>query len=262
MHMVSRKGLNSAESDTVRTSKSPTTAVKANGEVLTKEEATAYVRELCLFVTVMLLEGAPAVLSLAKLCEDHRYNYHWTSGQKPKLFKHGRKIECNTANYEPFVVPGVSTSSSSSSSPTSLTSSSQEAVTPTPHPSSRRSERMSHEERETRRVDQQILKNQIKKDNEEVRGDPLRDLPEWLEEFTDNLVDESVPEHRDAPARRAKVVSGKHGIFTHFPKDRNCEVCLRTKITRTLCRRRTGGAVPRAEIFGDLITTDHKVLSE
>ena len=31
-------------------------------------------------------------------------------------------------------------------------------------------------------------------DNEEVRGDPLRDLPEWLEEFKDNLVDESVPE--------------------------------------------------------------------
>ena len=28
------------------------------------------------------------------------------------------------------------------------------------------------------------------------------------------------------------------------------------------CRRRNGGAVPRAEIFGDLITADHEVLSE
>ena len=28
------------------------------------------------------------------------------------------------------------------------------------------------------------------------------------------------------------------------------------------CRRRIGGAVPRAENFGDLITADHKVLSE
>ena len=27
-------------------------------------------------------------------------------------------------------------------------------------------------------------------------------------------------------------------------------------------RRRTGGALPRAEQFGDLITADHKVLSE
>ena len=28
------------------------------------------------------------------------------------------------------------------------------------------------------------------------------------------------------------------------------------------CRRRTGTVVPRAEHFGDLITADHKVLSE
>ena len=55
---------------------------------------------------------------------------------------------------------------------------------------------------------------------------------------------------------------GKHSVFTHFPKDRNCEICKRTKITRAPCRRRNGEAVPRAENFGDLITADHKVLSD
>ena len=35
--MVSRKDLNSAEVETVRTSKSPTTVVTANGEMPTKE---------------------------------------------------------------------------------------------------------------------------------------------------------------------------------------------------------------------------------
>ena len=34
------------------------------------------------------------------------------------------------------------------------------------------------------------------------------------------------------------------------------------KITRAPCRRRFGRVVPRAENFGDLITADHKVLSE
>ena len=61
-------------------------------------------------------------------------------------------------------------------------------------------------------------------DNDRVRGDPLRDLPEWPEEFKENLVDDSVPEHRDASSSsqklpsepRAKVVSGKHSIFTHI----------------------------------------------
>ena len=33
-------------------------------------------------------------------------------------------------------------------------------------------------------------------------------------------------------------------------------------MTRAPCRRRTGEEVLRAEKFGDLITTDHKVLNE
>ena len=49
---------------------------------------------------------------------------------------------------------------------------------------------------------------------------------------------------------------------THFPEDRNCEICQRTKITRAPCRRRIGGGVPRAEDFGDLITADHTDLSD
>ena len=80
MHMVSRKDRNSAELETVRISKNPTTVMTANGEVLTKEEAIVYVRELDLCLTVMLLEDTPAVPSLGKLCEDHGYTFHWTSG--------------------------------------------------------------------------------------------------------------------------------------------------------------------------------------
>ena len=38
MHMISKKDLNSAELETVTTSKSPTTVIKANGEVQTHEE--------------------------------------------------------------------------------------------------------------------------------------------------------------------------------------------------------------------------------
>ena len=58
------------------------------------------------------------------------------------------------------------------------------------------------------------------------------------------------------------MASRKHSIKTHFPKDRNCEVCLRTRIPRALRRRRTGEAVLRAETFGDLMAANHKVLNE
>ena len=105
--MLSKEDLNSAEMETVRVSESPTTVVTANGEVQTKEEATVCARELDLSATVMLLGDTPAVLSLGKLCEDHGYTYHWTSGQKPHLIKNGRRVKCSTANCVPIVVPGL-----------------------------------------------------------------------------------------------------------------------------------------------------------
>ena len=64
MHMVSKRDLISGELEIMRTSRSPTTVMTANDEVQTREEATVYVKELDLFVTVMLLEETPAVLSL------------------------------------------------------------------------------------------------------------------------------------------------------------------------------------------------------
>ena len=70
--------------------------------------------------------------------------------------------------------------------------------------------------------------------------------------------------HKFTPMPQAmKIPDAKeHNVHTHFPKDRNCEICKRTKITRAPCRRRNGEAVPRAVNFGDLITADHKVLSD
>ena len=56
MHMVSKRDLNSAVLETMRTSRSPTTVMTAIGEVQTSQDATVYVKELNLFVTVMLLD--------------------------------------------------------------------------------------------------------------------------------------------------------------------------------------------------------------
>ena len=50
--MISRKDLNSAELETARISRCPASVITANGEVQTHEEATVYVRELYLFLTV------------------------------------------------------------------------------------------------------------------------------------------------------------------------------------------------------------------
>ena len=108
-----------------------------------------------------------------------------------------------------------------------------------------------------------------RKEPQRERGDMLlreredlsySEIPEWLQEFRENLVDDEIPEHGDSHASSSHKMSlestfkrredlGKHSVCTHFSKDRNCEICQRTKITWGPCRRRRGGAVPRAEIL-------------
>ena len=104
----------------------------ANGEARSREEATVYVKQLDLFVNVMLLQETPAVLSLDKLCDEHGYRCHWKSGQNPQLIKEGKRIDCNLSNYVPFVVLGISASLSSITfSSASSPSSSQESTSET-----------------------------------------------------------------------------------------------------------------------------------
>ena len=70
------------------------------------------------------------------------------------------------------------------------------------------------------------------------------EIPEWLQEFRENLVDDEIPEHGDShasssshevslePTFKRREDLCNHSVYTHFPKDRNCEICQRTKITR------------------------------
>ena len=56
MHMISKKDLSHAETDTLTKSCSPTIVITANGEVQTQEEAIVYVKELDMFLTMKVLE--------------------------------------------------------------------------------------------------------------------------------------------------------------------------------------------------------------
>ena len=228
------------------------------------------------------------------------YSYEWINGRKPHLIKNGIRIPCNTENFVPIVVPGWSSSSSGSSS-TSRTLSRQESHSSSSSSSTSSSSPTVSEIQSQERGDRnesnippvQVSRpnvddrsrrpddtqpNQTTKTNKEEttkeRCDPLySEIPEWLQEFRENLVDDEIPVHGGSHASSSHEASlepilkrredlCKHSVETHFPEDRNCEICKRTKITRVPCRRRNGGAVPRAEKFGDLITADHKVLSD
>ena len=151
---------------------SPTIVITANGEVQTHEGATVYVKALDIFLTMKVLDNTPAVLSLGKLCDQNGYSYEWINGQKPHLTKDGIRIICNTENFVPVVVPGLSTSSSSNlPSSTSMTPSRQEIDHPTSSSSSSTSptitvssdsETRAREERTVRPINQANQKSKTK----------------------------------------------------------------------------------------------------
>ena len=66
--------------------------------------------------------------------------------------------------------------------------------------------------------------------------DATQGIPDWLQPFTENLEDleTHVPAHpskreisdSEGDASKGEPQKRKHRKETHFPKDRNCDVCL------------------------------------
>ena len=116
--------------------------------------------------------------------------------------------------------------------------------------------------RGTRCIDQQKRKTQKMKDAKKYSqigcrsSEKIRSMKVVLYSHgeTGRLDIETLPvsSHESPMESRAKVEpgSGKLAVYTHFPKDPHCDICLKTKITRASCRRRAKTIVSRAEHFG------------
>ena len=176
------------------------------------------------------------------------------SFKKPHLTKNGKRILCQTEHFVPLVIRGLSSSSGTSSSSTSFR---QDSST-SPSPAISRSDDTYYQAPGDRCNTPNIRNQNQKDDNNRATGDSLRDIPVWLQEFIENLEDTALANasHNSDSDRLPIVASRKHSIHIPFPQDRSCEVCKRTKITRGLCKKHIGEAVPRAETLGDLITAD------
>ena len=193
-----------------------------------------YVKELDIFLTMKVLDNTPAVLSLGKLCDENGYSYEWINGQKPHLLKNGIRIQCNTENFVPLVVRGLSTSSSSSSChSTSRTPSRQGRHSSSSSSASSSSPTVSEiqiREREdgnssdispvqvSTSVDdrsgqpEEIQANKTPKTNKKEttieQGNSLdSEIPEWLQEFREILVDDEIPVHGDSHASSSHEAS-------------------------------------------------------
>ncbi len=77
-----------------------------------------------------------------------------------------------------------------------------------------------------------------------------------------------VPNSKYLNKKVHRIIKGKqavHNLWTHFPKDPNCEICRSCKATRVHCRQKTHGNpddLPIPKNFADSLTADHKFLNE
>ena len=241
MHMISKKDLSDAEMGTLTKSCSPTIVITANGEVQTHEEATVYVKELDIFLTMKVLNNTPAVLWIGKLCDENGCSNEWINGKKPHLIENGIRTPCSTENFVPVVVPGLFANPSSGSSSTSRTLSRQGSHCSTSSSSSSSSLTVSEtktREREDRTesdispltvstaVDERSGRPDVdqanknpkpnKKEPQNERRDTLLREREtryiqtsWsgCKNSEENLVDDEIPEHGDSHASSSHEVS-------------------------------------------------------
>ena len=188
----------------MRTSRSPTTVITANGEVQTREDATVYVKELDLFVTVMLLEETPAVFSLGSSARTIHttgpaVKNHTSSEMARELIEIYPTLHLWFLVHQRvlFSTTPSSTSSSTMPKPTSPSSSSQDSVIDvnrcTENPVPERSGSASEELRRDPLHESTESKSKNKHGNrEEVQRNFSHELLDWLQEFRENLVDEGV----------------------------------------------------------------------
>ena len=217
-----------------------------------------YVKELGIFLTMKILDNTPAVLSLGKLFDENGYSYEWINRQKPHLIRNGIRIPCNTENFVPLVVPGLSSSSSGSTSTSKNTletecHSSSSSSSSSSSPTVSEFQIREREDGNSSDIPPMQMSNSVDDRSgqpEETtieRGNPCdSEIPEWLQKFSEILVDDEIPLQGGSHASSSHEVSlepttkrredlGKHSLYTHFPKDRNCEICKRTKTTRAPC---------------------------
>ena len=153
-------------------------------------------------------------------------------------------IDCNFSNSVPFVVPGLSTSSSTTPTPTSPSSLSQDSVLDvnryTENPVPERSGSTSEELRGDPLHESTKTENKVNNcESEEEQRGISHELLHWLQEFRENLVDESTSTEPSGNSEHASQDTSKSPH--ELPMESRAEKWNRVRVSTVYIRtfRRT-----------------------
>ena len=77
----------------------------ANGIIECRHEVDIYVEELDTTITALVVQDAPTLISLGRLCLEHGYDYIWKHGQVPFLQKGDKTVLCQPSHNVPMITP-------------------------------------------------------------------------------------------------------------------------------------------------------------
>ena len=90
--MMRKNELTSGEKDT-RRSKETTAITTANGKAESTEEATVYINDLDVFVTMMLLEDSKQCYLFVFITRRNGLLFRMEKGESPSLIRYGKVIK-------------------------------------------------------------------------------------------------------------------------------------------------------------------------
>ena len=261
-HLVDLDGISEEERSTMRELENPVPVLAAGGKEWLRYECDVWIHELQMTVTAMMLKGTPAVLSMGKLVKQNGFKVWWDHPSPLTLIKDDLRVLCWDNMDVPRLTPAVAMAEDAAVNPvqtvdTQSTPAAKEAAPEVPsNPSSSSiSPAKAVEPAEQTEVTRPASTAAKAHAKAESKGKTAKEKAD------------KVRANRKAKRKVIKCQTCEHNIFTHFPRDPNCQICQDNKIQRASRRQRAAAdrrpdALPEAKEFADHIVGDHKIINE
>jgi hypothetical protein len=214
--LISIKHLTHSENKTIRKRREPIRLRTANGIIQGTHEVGVYVKDLNdERITAIILKDCPAVISLGLICNEDGFDYVWRNASCPYLQKNGgKKVYCHPHQNVPTIAPATSAGGDSGKA------------------AENSKDDVSTEEFE-------------KAPAKDAGGDAGKEEDAASSNAGGDSGGSSSKAGGDFGGKAEKPKPEKceickpiHDLFTHTPKDPECEICNKSKIMRAPCRRK------------------------
>ena len=267
-HLIGYNQLTPKEKGSVRTIAEPFRIQSANGTVVVDKEVQIFVPALNASVWAQLMDNCPAVLSLGILCSKQGWNYEWRFGHNPTLSKGTRRITLTPHHDVPMVFAarlgqGVTPCSEDDGDVHDPAARSSGEGRPSAVNEAQKASDIADEGQPSQAGEgRPCAPGQPSHTGE---GRPCAPLVEDEPKIATRQKGKQRQKQRIVKSKFSVPPSARHNKFTHFPLDKNCEICKLVKCTRAACKAGTvpeRDGLPPATQFGDRLTADHKSLAD